>query len=981
MKFLHVKQGTEGEQSSLSTQTSHGQNKLKRLFSMGSSDSVLHSHGSPSIKTKRKPSILPTNSNHKSEGLTPNKADELGLPEISSVKSRSKSRQRPTKTAKSDMASVNEDSSNISMAPVKLTEDSFPSAPPYVTKKILTDVTTGDETSTLGHAISNKVDKIESITLSPETLRKGDEQDLEDLSADEDNNKTEGFLNTIITALHSMRSHSDVNSIDHDADKDSAEKRKNLNDILKDLRNSGATQQQSQLLINEIEKQQRSQQSELISPSFVPLKQAPLTTMGKGNLNLSFFDKGSETNSRQHLLEDLTSTSTPRKNLSFTILDSKGSERNLSPRGRMERNPSTDKRKNSRNPVSASTRTALDATKSGSDSKDTNGAGNLNGETDENAKLKRPRNSFRSSKGPPTLTDNTDNGEEESTSVTNGVVPSLAGADTPIPDEKHQAEFHQLFKNIPSSEKLVGDYVCAMRKKVLIQGRLYISESHVNFRSNLVGFVTNMSIPAGKIVQIVRKNTAGVIPNAIEIRTLHDRYGFASFVNRDSAFEMLTNVWDKALHGSERRTDVRISLNDFSDDEDEYDFSSDEESVSNNNHSRSGLLLDSDDNSDDDQSVSDQSNMTRSDAEEKDISGANGSTGGDSFNGIPMVGPRTHAVTDNGHQKEAGEIEVADDVISAPLGVVASLLLGDDTSFAKQILVAQKNFAISDIPPFSGTLKKRSYSYTKPLGGPIGPKQTVCKIEESIEKYDLNGCVISIQSTQTPDVPSGNSFKVRTKTYLSWAPQNRTRVYVVTMCVWSGRSLIKGAVEKGTISGQKESMEILLKELKSKVASGSAMGRSGSSQKKRRTKSSSKSLTEPKQVEVVPSEPVQTGWLDILFSTTGIQIAICITLVVSVYLVFLHRPAGPKTGFGPPSNRPEYFSRTTFSSDNYLRDKSEYEIWDWIEKRNGDSDSAFVNSNAPGTPSEFRKKHSNQQLKEMITLLQERLAKLQQDME
>lgn len=91
-------------------------------------------------------------------------------------------------------------------------------------------------------------------------------------------------------------------------------------------------------------------------------------------------------------------------------------------------------------------------------------------------------------------------------------------------------------------------------------------------------------------------------------------------------------------------------------------------------------------------------------------------------------------------------------------------------------------------------MKKREISYTKPLSGSVGPSSTTCYIvdEELAKDPEKSFEVLSI--TKTPDVPSGNSFEVQTKTCLTWAGGSKggVRMVVTTDCVWSGRSMIKG---------------------------------------------------------------------------------------------------------------------------------------------------------------------------------------------
>ena len=50
-------------------------------------------------------------------------------------------------------------------------------------------------------------------------------------------------------------------------------------------------------------------------------------------------------------------------------------------------------------------------------------------------------------------------------------------------------------------------------------------------------------IPFNEIKLIERKNTALVIPNAIGIATRSEKYTFASFISRDTTFDVMSNIW------------------------------------------------------------------------------------------------------------------------------------------------------------------------------------------------------------------------------------------------------------------------------------------------------------------------------------------------------------------------------------------------------------------------------------------------------
>eukprot|EP00051_Salpingoeca_urceolata_P027984 m.484333 g.484333 ORF g.484333 m.484333 type:complete len:755 (+) comp23310_c0_seq1:92-2356(+) len=114
----------------------------------------------------------------------------------------------------------------------------------------------------------------------------------------------------------------------------------------------------------------------------------------------------------------------------------------------------------------------------------------------------------------------------------------------PARDDSH---FHNIFKNIPEDEHLVDDFMCALQRDILVQGRLYVSPSYFAFYSNILGWETILTINCKDIVAIRKEKTALVIPNAIQIVTVDSKYNFASFLSRDSAFRCLFKLWQNAL--------------------------------------------------------------------------------------------------------------------------------------------------------------------------------------------------------------------------------------------------------------------------------------------------------------------------------------------------------------------------------------------------------------------------------------------------
>lgn len=88
--------------------------------------------------------------------------------------------------------------------------------------------------------------------------------------------------------------------------------------------------------------------------------------------------------------------------------------------------------------------------------------------------------------------------------------------------------------------------------------------------------------------------------------------------------------------------------------------------------------------------------------------------------------------------------------------------------------------------------KTRNFSYIKPLYTSIGPKSTKCVVADNLDSMDYEKSICVTQSTQTPDVPSGNVFVTKTHFCFMWAPGNATRMIINFTIEWTGKSWLKG---------------------------------------------------------------------------------------------------------------------------------------------------------------------------------------------
>ena len=161
-------------------------------------------------------------------------------------------------------------------------------------------------------------------------------------------------------------------------------------------------------------------------------------------------------------------------------------------------------------------------------------------------------------------------------------------------------------------------------------------------------------------------------------------------------------------------------------------------------------------------------------------------------------GPTTHEATECNDSATHFDKVLKDDIIPAPLGKVYSMAFGAASGgfMAKWLLDEIK---VTDLQNMEDDKKglaeqgqSRSYSYIKPLNAPIGPKTTKCLVTETVDFLDYEKSISVTASTQTPDVPSGNIFVVKTHFCFMWAPSNQTRILINYNIEWSGKSWIKG---------------------------------------------------------------------------------------------------------------------------------------------------------------------------------------------
>ncbi|KAF5368971.1 hypothetical protein D9758_003021 [Tetrapyrgos nigripes] len=321
-----------------------------------------------------------------------------------------------------------------------------------------------------------------------------------------------------------------------------------------------------------------------------------------------------------------------------------------------------------------------------------------------------------------------------------------------VASSRRNADFHDLFSSIPPGDYLIEDYGCALQREILIQGRLYISENHICFHANILGWITDLSIPIYEIQSLEKKMTAFVIPNAIQITTRQAKYTFASFLSRDTTYDVIYNIWRLA-----RPTDT-ASL------------------PSSSGHGVQSV----------DQIVE-------------------GTIIGNGSGGTVTAPPKKTlcACSKNGEHLSETAMDI---VIPGTPEKIHALIFA--SGFMKDFMATNQklmDIQVSDWTPVSpgSKLLTRNMSYIKPLTAAVGPKQTKCEIKDEIVHSEPSEYMTTVTTTRNPDVPSGGVFSVKTRTCIMWASPVSSRIMVTTQVDWTGRSFIKGIIERSAIEGQK----------------------------------------------------------------------------------------------------------------------------------------------------------------------------------
>jgi len=96
------------------------------------------------------------------------------------------------------------------------------------------------------------------------------------------------------------------------------------------------------------------------------------------------------------------------------------------------------------------------------------------------------------------------------------------------------------------------DFGCALRRRMLYQGRLYLTENYCCFYSSLVGMSEKLVIPLADVTKLRKSKMLGMISNSILLEQGGKQHIFTNFTNRDLTFNFLHKLWSKVSPHAEQ---------------------------------------------------------------------------------------------------------------------------------------------------------------------------------------------------------------------------------------------------------------------------------------------------------------------------------------------------------------------------------------------------------------------------------------------
>ncbi|KAJ1509674.1 hypothetical protein HMI54_002187, partial [Coelomomyces lativittatus] len=124
---------------------------------------------------------------------------------------------------------------------------------------------------------------------------------------------------------------------------------------------------------------------------------------------------------------------------------------------------------------------------------------------------------------------------------------------SPVKNSNSTTSLHSRLSS--DQEDFLGNFSCALHKEILLPGKLYVSKEFLLFKQSVFNR-KRINIPVSQILNVKKKSTAMVFPNAIEIVTQEKKYFFGSFLFREKAYQLITQCVSQLKLEKEQEEDL-----------------------------------------------------------------------------------------------------------------------------------------------------------------------------------------------------------------------------------------------------------------------------------------------------------------------------------------------------------------------------------------------------------------------------------------
>lgn len=385
--------------------------------------------------------------------------------------------------------------------------------------------------------------------------------------------------------------------------------------------------------------------------------------------------------------------------------------------------------------------------------------------------------------------------------------------DTPYhyASEQRNKDFHEIFKSVPKDDRLLDDFNCGLNRELLYQGKLYITETHLCFNSNVLGWIAKVLIAFEDVTFMEKTSAAGLFPSAISIETKMGKTLFNGFISRDAAFGLMKEVWSRTLLQKDMASENINTKAEKPGNGKEIDDAIN--SIDEENNDKDANDNDTNENDDENISTNETTPNSTSSSPDKEKEKAYKLRADSSYQ---YDGPIYHHSTSFPAEPMANNEFVLKELpFDCAPGILFEIMFNSEQNeFLLDFLRGQEGSQITTIPNFtsidgSSMTLKREYSYEKALHFPAGPKSTTCYVAEVIKRKDPDTYYEVISSIRTPNVPSGGSFSTKTRYLIRWNDEITCLLRVSFWVEWTGSSWIKGMVENGCKNGQLEAAQLM----------------------------------------------------------------------------------------------------------------------------------------------------------------------------